>query len=180
MRALLVASVFCFLIMACKKDSDPAPNNPNNPNNPTDSTDTTDPNELQAASLDSFLQSNSFQLARYYTDTAIDYNETDSVVKSETDLWAYVSPWLKDDTYMFGNDGNVTINQNANKIASDSSATLSRPYAIVADDEGVKVTFLTNEYTALDYRLVSMSDTTVTVSAVWNGHTVKSDYKIVQ
>ena len=180
MRALFVASVFCFLIMACKKDSDPAPNNPNNPNNGTDSTDTTDPNELQAASLDSFLQSNTFQLARYYSDTAIDYIETDTVVKSETDLWPYVSSWLKDDLYTFGTDGNVTINQNDNKMPSDSSATITRPYAVVADDEGVKFTFLTNDYMALDYRLVAMSDTSLTVSALWNGHVVKSDYKVVQ
>jgi hypothetical protein len=180
MRALFVASVLCFLIIACKKDSDPAPNNPNNPNNGTDSTDTTDPNELEAASLDSFLQSNNFQLARYYSDTAIDYDETDSVVKSETDLWSYVSPWLKDDIYTFGTDGNVTINQNDDKIPSDSTATLTRPYAVVADDEGVKFTFLTNDYMALDYRLISRSDTSLTVSAFWNGHTVKSDYKVVQ
>jgi hypothetical protein len=179
MRAFIVASAFCFLIMACKKDSDPAPNNPNNPNG-DDTTQTTDPNELQAAALDSFLQTNGFQLTRYYSDSAIDYDETDTVVKAETDLWPYVSTWLKDDVYTFGSDGNVTINQNDAKIPSDSSATLSRPYAVVADDDGVKFTFLTNDYMALDYRLISMSDTLLTVSALWNGHTVISDYKVVQ
>ena len=179
MRAFLVASAFCFLIMACKKDSDPAPNNPP-PNNGNDSTNTTDPNELQAASLDSFLQSNSFQLARYYSDTAIDYDQSDSVVKSETDLWAYVSPWLKDDLYTFGTDGNVTIQQNDAKLPSDANATLTRPYSVAADDEGVKITFLTNDYKPLDYRLIEMSDTLLTVSAFWNGHTVKSDYRVVQ
>ena len=177
MRALFVAWVFCFLIMACKKDNDPAPNNPNNGN---DSTGNTDPNALKAASLDSFLQSNGFQLARYYSDSAIDYDQTDTVVKSETDLWPYVSEWLKDDVYTFGSDGNVTINQGADKIPTDSSETLTRPYAIASDDDGVKFTFLTNDYMSLDYRLVEMSDTLLTVTAVWNGHTVKSDYKVVQ
>jgi hypothetical protein len=177
MRAFFLASAICFLIIACKKDSDPAPNNPNNGN---DSTDTTDPDELQAAALDSFLQSNNFQLARYYSDSAIDYDETDTVVKAETDLWAYVSPWLKDDVYSFGTDGNVTVNQNDNKIASDSSATLTRAYSIAADEEGVKFTFLTNEYMPFDYRLVQISDTALTVSATWNGKTVKSDYRVVQ
>jgi hypothetical protein len=179
MRGLFMAWVLIsILVMACKKDNDPAPNNP--PNNGNDSTDTTDPNELKAASLDSFLQSNSFQLTRYYSDTAIDYDETDTIVKSETDLWAYVSPWLKDDVYTFGTDGNVTINQNDNKIPSDSTPTLTRPYAVVAEDDGVKFTFLTNEYETLDYHLVEFSDTLLKVTAVWNGKTVKSDYKVVQ
>jgi hypothetical protein len=183
MRALFVASLICFLAMACKKDSDPAPGNPNNPNNPNnggDSTDTTDPNELEAASLDSFLQSNSFHLSRYYADTAFDYIETDSVEKSETDFWPYVSAWLKDDVYTFGTDGNVTINQNEARLPADSSATLTRPYAVTADDDGVKFTFLTNDYMGLDYRLVSKTDTSLTVSAMWNGHVVKSDYVVVE
>ena len=178
MRVFLMLCVIGFLFMACSKDSDPAPNDPNDGGN--DTTQNTDPNELQAAALDSFLQSNSFQLTRYYSDSAIDYNENDSTVKAETDLWTYVSPWLKDDTYVFGTDGNVTINQNENKIASDTSATLTRPYTVVADDDGVKFTFLTNEYEALDYRLITLSDTLITVSAIWNGKTVKSDYRVVQ
>lgn len=177
MRAFLVASAFCFLIMACKKDNNPAPNNPNDGN---DTTDSTDPNALKAASLDSFLQSNSFQLARYYSDTAIDYDQTDSVVKSETDLWPYVSTWLKDDVYTFGTNGNVTINQNDAKIPSDSSATLTRPYSVTTDNDGVKITFLTNDYMSLDYHLIEFSDTLLTVSAFWSGHTVKSDYRVVQ
>jgi hypothetical protein len=178
MRAFLMLWVIGFLLMACDKDSDPAPNDPNNGGN--DTTQNPDPNELQAAALDSFLQSNTFQLTRYYSDSAIDYNQSDSTVKSETDLWPYVSPWLKDDTYTFGDDGNVTVNQNENKIASDSNATFTRPYTVVADDEGVKFTFLTNEYESLDYRLIQFSDTLLTVSAVWNGNTVKSDYRVVQ
>jgi len=178
MRALFVAWVICFLTISCNKNSDPAPNNPNNGGN--DTTDNTDPNELQAASLDSFLQVNALQLVRYYSDSAIDYDETDTIVKSETDLWAYVSPWLKDDTYVFGSDGNVTINQNGDKIPSDSSATLTRPYTVVADDDGVKFTFLTNEYESLDYRLIEFSDTALTVEALWNGKLVKSDYRVVQ
>lgn len=176
MRGILMAWVICILIMACKKDSEPAPNNPGG----NDTTQNPSPNELQAAALDSFLKSNNFQLAAYYSDSAIDYDETDTVVKSETDLWSYVSPWVKDDVYTFGTDGQVTITQNDKKIASDSSATLTRPYTIIADDNGVKFTFLTNEYESLDYRLVEFSDTLLKVSAIWNGKAVKSDYRVVQ
>ena len=175
MKALLMLCfISCFLTMACKKDSDPPPNN--NPNG----NDTTDPNELQAAALDSFLQSNSLQLSSYYSDSAIDYNDDDTIVKAETNLWPYVSSWLKDDVYSFGTDGQVTVVQNNNKLPSDSSATFTRPYSVEADDDGVKFTFLTNEYEALDYRLVQFSDSVLTVSATWEGKTVKSDYRVVQ
>lgn len=171
---LMMCFISCILTMSCKKDSDPAPNN--NPNG----NDTTDPNELQAASLDSFLQSNSFQLSSYYSDSAIDYNDADTVVKAETDLWPYVSSWLKDDVYSFGTDGQVTVMQNDKKLAADSSETLTRPYSVTADDDGVKFTFLTNEYEALDYRLVQFSDSVLTVSVTWDGKTVKSDYRVMQ
>ena len=181
MRAfLMMFFISSMIFVACKKDSDPPPNNVPDPTDTTDTTTITDPNELQAAALDSFLQSNSFQLASYYSDSAIDYDETDSTVKAETDLWAYVSPWLKDDVYAFGTDGQVTVTQGDNKIASDSSLTLMRPYTVQADDDGVKFTFLTNEYESLDYRLIEFSDTLLTVSATWNGKTVKSDYRVVQ
>jgi hypothetical protein len=164
-------------MVACKKNSDPPPNNPGGGN---DTTENTDPNELKAASLDSFLQVNTFQLTNYYSDSAIDYDETDTIVKSETELWAYVSPWLKDDTYTFGSDGKVTINQNDAKIPNDASPTLTRPYQVVADNDGVKITFLTNEYNPLDYRLIEFSDTALKVSAIWNGHKVNSDYKVLK
>ncbi len=178
MKAFFLASaLICVLMVACKKNSDPPPNNPGGGN---DTTENTDPNELKAASLDSFLQVNTFQLTNYYSDSAIDYDETDTIVKSETELWAYVSPWLKDDTYTFGSDGKVTINQNDAKIPNDASPTLTRPYQVVADNDGVKITFLTNEYNPLDYRLIEFSDTALKVSAIWNGHKVNSDYKVLK
>jgi hypothetical protein len=179
MKFFWLVTMLCCVFLACKKDSDdPAPNPPPN-NGPGNGTDTLTENELQANALDSFLQVNSFQLTKYYSDSAIDYIDDDSVVKSETDLWAYVSTWLKDDTYTFGSDGNVTIHQNANKHPSDSSETLTRPYEVSADDDGVKISFLTNDYEPLDYRLESFSDTLIKVSAIWNGKNVKSEYTVV-
>ena len=65
--------MLCCVFLACKKDSDdPAPNPPPN-NGPGNGTDTLTENELQANALDSFLQVNSFQLTKYYSDSAIDY-----------------------------------------------------------------------------------------------------------
>jgi hypothetical protein len=178
MKFFWLVTMLCCVFLACKKDSDdPAPNPP--PNNGGNGTDTLSENELQANALDSFLQVNSFQLTKYYSDSAIDYIDDDSVVMSETDLWAYVSTWLKDDTYTFSTDGNVTIQQNANKHPSDSSETLTRPYEVTADDDGVKISFLTNDYEPLDYRLESFSDTLLKVSAIWNGKHVKSEYTVV-
>jgi hypothetical protein len=130
----------------------------------------------KAAAMTTFLQANQFRLAKYYSETPIDYIDTDQVVKAETDLWQYVSTWLHDDSYVFGADGNLTINQNAVKIPSNGSGTISKHYAVQADKEGVSFDFVGHQYQDLRYRLISFNDTMVKVSATWNGKTVISEY----
>lgn len=130
----------------------------------------------KAAALTTFLQSEKFRLKKYYSETPIDYIDTDDVVKQETDLWKYVSSWLHDDSYTFGSGGTVTIEQNANKIPSDNSATLTRSYAVKADQNGVGFDFVGHEYQVLKYRLISFNDSVLKVSATWNGKTVLSEY----
>lgn len=165
-------SYLIFLILsaffACKKDSEPAPDDNIKPED-----------KAKAAELQTFLQANKFSLTRYYSDTPIDYNDTDQVVKAETDLWQYVSPWIKDDRYSFNSDGTVTIEQNANKLETDNSTTLTRNYAVTADEEGVAFKFIGHIYQDLTYRLISFSDTLIQVNADWNGNTVISEYKVV-
>jgi hypothetical protein len=130
----------------------------------------------KAAALTTFLQSDQFRLKKYYSETPIDYIDTDQVVKAETDLWPYVSSWLHDDNYVFGSNGNVTIEQNAMKISTDASATLTRPYQVKADQTGVSFDFVGHEYQPLQYRLITFNDTMLKVSASWNGKTVISEY----
>jgi hypothetical protein len=131
----------------------------------------------RAAALTTMLQENKLRLSAYYSDTEIDYIDTDQVVKAEKDLWEYVSPWLHDDAYVFGSNGSLTIEQNAIKIPEDASPTISKQYAVAADKNGVNFNFVGHQYQDLKYKLISFNDSVVTVSATWNGKTVISEYK---
>lgn len=156
-------------LFACSKDSDTP--DPVDPVKPED--------KEKAAALSEFLKNDKLRLTKYYSETPIDYIDTDQVVMEETDLWSYVSIWLKDDGYTFDQSGVVTIEQNANRIETDSSAVLTREYAVFADEEGVGFDFIGHEYQELPYRLISFSDSNLIVSATWNGKKVISEYKAV-
>jgi hypothetical protein len=160
-----LAIAFAILIFACKKNETVDPVSPED--------------KAKAAALTEFLKNDQLRLTKYYSETPIDYIDTDQVVMQETDLWKYVSNWIKDDTYSFDAAGNVTINQNVNRIESDTAAILNRRYSVQADAEGVAFTFIGHEYQTLGYRLISFSDTNLTVSATWNGKKVISEYKTV-
>jgi hypothetical protein len=138
-----------------------------------------DEDKAKAAALTEFLKSDRLRLTKYYSETPIDYIDTDQVVKAETDLWDYVSNWLKDDTYIFDASGNITVEQNANRISTDTSAVLMRHYEVTADEQGVGFDFIGHEYQELPYRLISFSDTNLIVSATWNGKKVISEYNTV-
>lgn len=165
MKYLLVV-VVAITVFACKKNSE-APD-------PIRSED-----KAKAAALADFLQSEEFRLTKYYSDVPIDYVDTDQVVMQETELWQYVSKWLKDDTYSFEANGDVMVDQNTARYDVDTVAVLTRHFAVAADAEGVGFKFLGHEYQALDYRLISFSDTNIVVSAKWNGKKVISEYNTV-
>jgi hypothetical protein len=166
MRYLVVIAV-AILIWSCNKKDDPVAN-PISPEN-----------KAKAVALSDFLKNDKFRLTKYYSDEFIDYIDTDQVVMQEKDLWGYVSNWLKDDTYSFDASGNVTIEQNANRMETDTNAILMRNYSVAPDVEGVEFKFIGHEYQPLDYRLISFTDTNLIVSASWNGKKVISEYKTV-
>jgi hypothetical protein len=155
-----------FALLACNKDDDKA-----DPVNPAD--------KAKAAALTEFLKNDKLRLTSYYSDTFIDYIDTDQVVMNEKDLWKYVSNWIKDDTYSFDASGNVTIDQNDIRFATDTSAILTRSYSAEADKDGVAFKFIGHEYQPLNYRLITFTDTNLVVSATWNGKKVISEYKTV-
>lgn len=53
----------------------------------------------QAAEFTALIQKHEYHLTKYYSLEGIDYDTTDTEVKSETELWPYVSEWLPDDAY---------------------------------------------------------------------------------
>jgi hypothetical protein len=162
---LMIAAAL--LLVACSKNDEPV-DDPVSPEN-----------KAKAADLADFLKSDKLHLTRYYSETPIDYIDTDQVVMQETDLWKYVSNWLKDDHYSFDASGNVTVEQNEDRIESDTNAILTRHYAVEADADGVAFDFIGHEYQDLPYRLIAFSDTNLVVSASWNGKKVISEYKTV-
>lgn len=157
----LIVIVLAVVIFSCKK---------------TESDGIKPEDKEKAAALQTFLQSDKFRLKKYYSETPIDYIDTDDVVNSETELWKYVSSWLHDDAYVFGSNGSVVVEQNALKFPGDSTPTLNRSYAVQADKNGVGFNFIGHEYQELKYRLITFNDTMLKVSASWNGKTVISEY----
>src|SRR5687768_264901 len=87
MKYLLLIALSVSLF-ACNKDGDDTPD-PVDPVKPED--------KEKATALSEFLKNDKLRLAKYYSETPIDYIDTDDVVMEETDLWNYVSLWLKDD-----------------------------------------------------------------------------------
>jgi hypothetical protein len=168
----ILLSVALVSIFSCSKSDSTDNNNTDDGVSPE--------NKAQAAALTEYLQTGEFHLTKYYSDTPIDYIDTDQVVKAETDLWKYVSPWLHDDVYTFNSNGDVTIQQNADKLPEDSSATITRHYNVEADKDGVSFDFVGHQYQDLTYRLITFNDTMLRVSASWNGKTVISEFGAVK
>src|SRR5688572_11809148 len=91
-----------------------------------------------------------FQLKSFYSDIPIDFIETDDEIKSETDLWAYVKDYLKDDVNIFGdNNTDVQIYQNDKKMPGLDDSILYRTYFIGTDADGKYMRFLGPDYTQL-------------------------------
>lgn len=166
MKYPIVIAVAFTIVTACNKKNEPV--------DPISSED-----KAKAVALTEFLKNDKLKLTKYYSETPIDYIDTDQVVMQETELWGYVSNWLKDDNYTFDASGNIFVDQNVNRIETDTAAVLTRNYSVVADPLGVAFNFVGHEYQDLAYRLISFSDTNLVVSATWNGKKVISEYKAV-
>jgi hypothetical protein len=126
--------------------------------------------EQRANQFQEFVQDKRFQVAAFYADQPIDYIEYDAEVRSETDLFRYASPWIKDDWNVFDrSSGQVTITQNAVEINDIPDDSFVRPYTIGADKDGVYFNFLDYEYDPLSYRLVEFRDNYFIVYVNWKG-----------
>lgn len=126
-------------------------------------------NQDKAEQFKASIVSKKYQVREYYSDKAIDYNEEDEEVKSETDLFAYVSPWIKDDWNVFDvASGKVAITQNEQKIPSDNADVLSKDFSVSAEKDGVYFNFLNYQYQPLKYHLVEFTNDYFIVYADWH------------
>lgn len=161
---LAVALLASGVLFSCKKEDDASPED-----------------KQKAEEFKSFVATKQFTLVDYYSDKAIDYVEDDTEVKQETDLWPYVSLWIKDDQNLFDiSTGKVSITQNANKFASISEDVFTRDFSIGADKDGPYLNFVNYQYNPLKYRLVNFTTESFTVYVDWHsGAKVFSEFKVV-
>lgn len=152
MIKLLAVTVLAAGVMAgCKKESGAS------------AADIEKANEFKA-----FLVGKKFQVSEYYSDKPIDYIETDDTVKSETDLWPYVSRWIRDDYNTFDvNTGKVTIDQDSIFIDGNSNNPLVFDFSVGADKTGPYFNFLNYQYKPLRYHLVEFTSTYFLVYVDW-------------
>ena len=126
--------------------------------------------------------SRKYQLKEFYSDTPIDFDETDDVIKSETNLWPYVYEYIKDDVNEFFSDTTlVLIHQNNIKMPGLDDNILKKYYAIGTDSEGMFMKFLGPEYQQLLYRLQVINEDYFIIYLQWkHGATIYSRFERVR
>ena len=129
-------------------------------------------NKQKADEFKASVAAKKYQVKEYYSDKPIDYDEQDEEVKAETDLFNYVSPWIKDDWNVFDvASGQVSITQNEHKFAGNDDEVILKNFGIGADKEGVYFDFLNYQYQPLKYRLVEFTNEYFVVYADWHSGT---------
>lgn len=145
--ALLAA---CLLLASCEKDLSLENAQPAPPVTPVEPPPPPGP---------PIEQSRQYKLTAFYSDVPIDFIENDDEIKVETDLWAYVQKYLKDDVFEFTNNSDeLLVHQGDTTIPGNDSAVLHRTFSIGTDGNGQYIRFLGPEYEVLRYRLQEMTD----------------------
>ncbi|MBO9573517.1 MAG: hypothetical protein J7497_15115 [Chitinophagaceae bacterium] len=143
-----------------------------------------DPAYVQKAEeFKTFIATKNFQIKKYYSNEPIDYIEDDDVVKSETDLDKYISPWLKDDYNVIDLSNNtVTVTQNAIKIDTvpDMGDTFTKSISIGADQSGPYFNFLNYKYEPLKYHIQEIGADYFVIYADWHsGEKVYTRFEVI-
>lgn len=128
-----------------------------------------DGQKKRAEDFTTFLLDGTFRLTAFYSDKPVDYDESDTVVMQETELWAYVRPYVQDDTETFQTDGTVTINQGAIRYPGDNSDLLIRNYSVTYDKTNIYLAFIDYNYNALTYTLSGYNSSSMVLYVQGNG-----------
>ena len=122
-----------------------------------------------------------YHLTAFYSDIPIDFIEDDENPNLETDLWAYVHEYIKDDEYVFLEDGLVEIHQNDVKMPGLDDEILYREYSYGSDDAGDFINYLSATYEPLTYRLYEKSETHFVIGLKWkSGSRVFSRFELIE
>lgn len=140
--------------------------------------------EIQRKKAEEFrasVQGKQYKLVDFYSDLPIDYIETDTEIKQETDLRPYIKRYLLDDENNFNTDGSLTINQKADRIPGDEPLILNRKYAVRWSATDALIDFVDYYYIPLTYKLSEYSPTTFTIYLNWYKGNAKiySRYELV-
>lgn len=109
--------------------------------------------ELRADSLKNSLIGNHYLPVLFWSDTPIDYIETNNTITLETDLTKYIMPYIKDDVIPFNADKTLPAMQNMLKMPGADSAVLNRHWdvSISKEKNELYLTYLDYYYAPLTY-----------------------------
>jgi hypothetical protein len=141
-------------------------------------TNETDKNKEKAAAFKAFVSAPGikFRPVSFIAEQPIDYDETDSEVKLETDLNKYIRPYLLDDDIVFSGNSSLQFSQNTVKIPTDLPAIINMSYFVEGTSEGVLVHYIDDQYNAADYYLEDYTSTYFRLYMKRNGIKLISRY----
>ena len=113
--------------------------------------------EKKATEFRAFTSAKKFKIVSFYADKPVDYDESDTEIKQETELWAYVKEYIRDDINIVDNN-QVQIQQNAIKFPGSDAVTLTRPFNVGSDRSGAYLEFVDYFYEPLRYKLFEFKD----------------------
>lgn len=149
--SIILMGAFCFSILSCSKNTGT----------------TEEEQQKRAMEFLSFIGNSHYRLVDFYSDKPIDYITTDTEVKQETNLKAYIKPYLLDDDNFFNDKNVLTVTQNANKIPGNNAATITANYLVSYDASNVYFDFLDHTYAPARYKLNTFSSGTFTLYIDW-------------
>ena len=160
LKSLMLAMVSAFLFTSCDKKGEE--------------------NEKKANEFKTFTAAKKFKIVSFYADKPVDYEQDDTEVKAETDLWPYVKDYIRDDVNRVTDNGQVHIDQMAIKFPGHDEATLIKPFKVLSDHTGAYLEFVDYFYDPLRYKLLEFKENYFIIYIDFNGGAkVFSKYELI-
>ena len=160
LRILLLSIVSGFLFISCDKNGKE--------------------NEEKANEFKTFTAAKKFRIIAFYSDKPVDYDESDTEIKAETELWPYVRSYIIDDINRVVDNNQVHIDQMSAKYPLNNEATLIRPFKVSSDSKGAYLDFVDYFYEPLKYKLLEFKNNYFIIYIDFhNGSKLFSKYELV-
>ena len=159
-KSLLFFAITCialFLTSSCTKPADESANDEQ----------AIAEQKKKSEDFQAIINAHRFRLVDFYSDKPIDYIETDAEVRKETDLKAYIKPYLLDDDNVFGAEEVLNIVQNTQKMPGVVDPVVKRNYHLSYDKSNVFLDFVTYTYTPAKYKVSEFSASGFVIYLDW-------------